>query len=183
MGGNDCKAVRKSGSDEPNMKKILVIGCPGSGKSTFSRALRDKTGISICHMDALYWNDDGTTADKEIFLNRLSEVMRREEWIIDGNYSSTLEWRMDACDTVFFLDYPVDVCLDGVEKRRGKARSDMPWIETAEDFEFTEFIKNFEKNQRPFVLETLEKHADKTVVVFHNRKEAEDYITSKMTRF
>ena len=86
------------------MKKIIVIGCPGSGKSTFSKALHKITDIPLCHLDMLFWNADKTTVEKHIFLNRLQRVMAGEQWIIDGNYASTLELRMQACDTVIFLD-------------------------------------------------------------------------------
>ena len=95
------------------MKKIIIIGCPGSGKSRFARELNKKTGIPICHLDLLYWNADKTTVEKSVFLERLGEVMQTHEWILDGNFSSTMEMRMAACDTVIFLDYPCDVCLDG----------------------------------------------------------------------
>ena len=114
------------------MKKIIVIGCPGSGKSTFARALHDKTGIPLYHLDMMYWNADKTTIEKSVFLERLSAVLEKDEWIIDGNYGSTMELRMAACDTVIFLDYPIEICLDGIKERRGKPRSDMPWIETEE---------------------------------------------------
>jgi len=93
------------------MKKVIVIGCPGSGKSTVSRALHNKTGIPLYHLDMMYWNADKTTAEKSVFLERLSTVLEKDEWIIDGNYGSTMELRMAACDTVIFLDYPLDVCL------------------------------------------------------------------------
>ena len=131
------------------MKRVIVIGCPGSGKSTFARALREKTGLPLYHLDQLFWNADKTTVEKRVFLDRLSRVLGEEEWILDGNYASTMERRLAACDTVFFLDYPLDVCLDGVKARRGKPRGDMPWIETEEDKEFIEFIKSFQKEQRP----------------------------------
>ena len=68
------------------MKKIIVIGCPGSGKSTFARALHNKTGIPLYHLDMMYWNADKTTVGKRAFLERLSAVLEREAWIIDGNY-------------------------------------------------------------------------------------------------
>ena len=72
------------------MKKIIVIGCPGSGKSTFSRALHNKTGIPLYHLDMMYWNSNKTTVEKFIFLERLSEALQKSEWIIDGNYNSTI---------------------------------------------------------------------------------------------
>ncbi len=91
------------------MKKIIVIGCPGSGKSTFARELHIKTGVPLYHLDMMYWNADKTIVEKSLFLERLSAVIEKHEWIIDGNYGTTMELRMAACDTVIFLDYPLDV--------------------------------------------------------------------------
>ena len=161
------------------MKKVIVIGCPGSGKSTVSRALHNKTGIPLYHLDMMYWNADKTTVEKSIFLERLSVVLEKNEWIIDGNYGSTMELRMAACDTVIFLDYPLDVCLDGIRERRGKPRSDMPWIETEEDAEFIEFIKSYNEQQKPKVLELLEKYGDKNIVIFKSREEADAFLNGE----
>ena len=86
------------------MKKIIVIGCPGSGKSHFSRELNAKTGIPLYHLDMMYWNIDKTSVEKSVFLDRLDSVMQKEKWIIDGNYASTMEMRISNSDTVIFLD-------------------------------------------------------------------------------
>ena len=161
------------------MKKVIVIGCPGSGKSTVSRALHNKTGIPLYHLDMMYWNADKTTAEKSVFLERLSTVLEKDEWIIDGNYGSTMELRMAACDTVIFLDYPLDVCLDGIKERRGKPRSDMPWIETEEDTDFIEFIKNYNEQQKPKVLELLEKYSDKNIIIFKGREQADTFLNGE----
>lgn len=158
------------------MNKIIVIGCPGSGKSTFSRKLSEKTEIPLYHLDMMYWNEDKTTVDKGIFLERLGAVLQKDEWIIDGNYTSTMEQRILACDTVIFLDYPLEICLDGVKSRQGKVRSDIPWIETEEDLEFIGFIKSFAKEQRPIIMDLLEKYSDKHIIVFNSREEASEYI-------
>ena len=161
------------------MKKVIVIGCPGSGKSTVSRALHNKTGIPLYHLDMMYWNADKTTVEKSVFLERLSVVLEKDEWIIDGNYGATMELRMEACDTVIFLDYLLDVCLDGIRERRGKPRSDMPWIETEEDSEFIEFIKNYNEQQKPKVLELLEKYSDKNIIIFKGREQADTFLNGE----
>ena len=161
------------------MKKIIVIGCPGSGKSTFSRALRNKTGIPLYHLDMMYWNADKTVVEKRVFLERLSAVLEKDEWIIDGNYSSTMELRMALCDTVIFLDYPLKICLDGINERFGKPRSDMPWIETEEDGEFIEFIKSYSEQEKPKVLELFTKHGDKNIVVFKSREQADEFLNGE----
>ena len=100
------------------MKKVIVIGCPGSGKSTFSKSLHRITGIPLFHLDMLFWNADKTTVEKSVFLDRLLKIFQNDEWIIDGNYASTMELRMQKCDTVIFLDYPLDVCLNGIKERK-----------------------------------------------------------------
>ena len=161
------------------MKKVIVIGCPGSGKSTVSRALHNKTGIPLYHLDMMYWNADKTTVEKKVFLERLSVVLEKDEWIIDGNYGSTMELRMAACDTVIFLDYPLDICLDGIRERRGKPRSDMPWIETEEDAEFTEFIKNYNEQERHKVLELFGKYSDKNIIIFKSREDADAFLNGE----
>lgn len=108
------------------MKKAMVIGCPGCGKSTFSRALHEAVGLPLYHLDMMYWNADRSKVPKSVFMKRLSDVMEKEAWIIDGNFTSTLELRLQACDTVFFLDYPLSVCLEGLQMRKGKERPVYP---------------------------------------------------------
>ena len=160
------------------MKRIMIIGCPGSGKSTFARALAKKTGLPLHYLDMMYWNPDRTTKPKEEFRAALRETVALDRWIIDGNYGSTLEIRMEACDTVIFLDYPPEVCLAGVEERRGKPRADMPWVETEPDLEFIEFIKKYNEESRPRVIELLEKYKEKNIIIFKSRSEADDYLRS-----
>ena len=86
---------------------------------------------------------------------------------------------MAACDTVIFLDYPLDVCLGGIKERRGKPRSDMPWIETEEDEEFIEFIKSYNEQQKPKVLELLKKYSDKNIIVLESREQADAFLNGE----
>lgn len=158
------------------MNKVIVIGCPGSGKSTFSRALHELTGLPLYHLDLLNWNSDKTTVNKNVFIERLKNIITLDSWIIDGNYGSTIELRLKECDTAFFLDYPVDVCIDGIKQRQGKTRSDMPWTETEDDEEFLEFIKNYNSQSRPNVLSLLEQYSEKEIVIFKSREEADKYL-------
>ena len=158
------------------MKKIMVIGCPGSGKSTFSRALHRKIGIPLYHLDMMYWNADKTTVEKSVFRERLAAVLEKNEWILDGNYASTMEQRLVACDTVFFLDYSLEVCLSGIRERKGKARSDMPWIETEDDAEFLNFIQNYSSQSKPLVMALLDQYREKDIFIFSSRAQADLYL-------
>lgn len=160
------------------MKKIIVIGCPGSGKSTFSRQLNARTDIPLFHLDMMYWNADRTIVARPLFLQRLSTAMQGEKWIIDGNYASTMEYRLQACDTVFFLDYPVSVCLDGVQQRKGKIRTDLPWTETdgEDDGRFVQYVKDFEIKGRLQIISLLEKYPDKEIHIFTDRSQAAEFL-------
>ena len=160
------------------MKKIIIPGCPGSGKSTFARALQKQTGLPLFYLDRMNWNPDRTTVEKDVFLERLQEVLSREEWILDGNYGSTIELRLQACDTAFFLDYPVEVCLDGIRERRGQVREDMPWVEgeREEDANFLKFIRAYPIQSRPKVLELLTRYPAKEIHIFRDRSEADAFL-------
>lgn len=158
------------------MRRVLVIGSPGSGKSTFARKLRELTGLPLVYLDRLQWNADRTVVDRSVFLARLEEALHQDAWIIDGNYAFALEKRLQACDTVFFLDFPVDLCLKGIEERRGTVRPDMPWVEEEEDPEFTEFVRRFPVETRPVILELLERYDHKEIHTFTSREAANDYL-------
>ncbi len=157
------------------MKKIIVIGCPGAGKSRFSRRLRDKTGLPLYHLDMIWHKPDRTNISREEFDRRLSEILEKDEWIIDGNYDRTLEMRLGVCDTVFLFDLPTKVCLEGAQSRIGKKREDLPWVEEEFDCEFSQWIIDFQKNIMPRTYSLLEKYKDKNIVIFKSRAEVDSF--------
>lgn len=168
--------------DREEMKRVIVIGCPGAGKSTFSRKLRDKTGLPLYYLDMIWHRPDRTNIPKEEFDARLAEILETECWIVDGNYSRTLEMRMKACDTVVLLDYPLEVCLAGAKERIRKKREDMPWVEEELDEEFRQWILEFPEKTLPQIYELLEKYREgRQVMIFHSRQEADDYFERKDT--
>ena len=106
----------------------------------------------------------------------MAELTACDRWIIDGNYLRTLEPRLARCDTVFFLDLPVEDCLAGVAARRGLPREDMPWVEEEPDEEFLQYIRDFPADQLPEILRLLEQYrAGRRVITFHSRAEAEAF--------
>jgi adenylate kinase family enzyme len=158
------------------MKKIIVIGCPGSGKTTFAEKLRDKIGIELFYLDAIWHRPDRTHISREEYDARLSEILALDFWIIDGNYSRTIECRMAACDTAFVFDLPVEVCLDGAISRLGKARYDMPWIDTELDPKLKKEIEEFPSKNLPNIYALLDKYSEKNVVIFKSREEADEFL-------
>ena len=131
------------------MKKVMVIGCPGAGKSTFARKLQELTGLPLYYLDMIWHKPDRTNISREEFDRRIREIVSQDAWIIDGNYNRTLELRMRECDTVFFLDYPLEVCLEGAASRIGNERVEIPWKEEEFDEEFLQLILFFPKDQMP----------------------------------
>ncbi len=158
------------------MERAIVIGCPGGGKSTFARSLAEKAGLPLHYLDMLFWSADKKEAEREVFRAQVAEILENPAWIIDGNYISSMEMRLEKCDTVFFLDYPTEVCLGGVEARMGKPRPDMPWIETEWDAEFKKYIEDFAVNTRPRIMALLEKHSEKEIYIFRTRAEAAEFL-------
>lgn len=159
------------------MKRTVVIGCSGSGKSVFSRKLRDTTGLSLYYLDMIWHKPDGTNISREEFDKQLDSIISRDSWIIDGNYQRTLETRIKACDTVFLFDLPTEICIEGALSRIGKKREDMPWFENELDPEFRQWIESFRANQLPEVYRLLEKYKNnREIVVFRTREQADKFI-------
>ena len=160
------------------MKKIIVIGCSGSGKTTFAEKLRDKIGIELFYLDAIWHRPDRTHISREEYDARLSEILALDSWIIDGNYSRTIETRMAACDTVLLFDLPVEVCLEGAISRLGKARYDMPWIDTELDPKLKRDIEEFPSKNLPAIYALLDKYSDKNITIFKSREEADEFLAN-----
>lgn len=158
------------------MLKIIVIGCPGAGKSTFSKKLKEVTNIPLYHLDMIWHKSDKTNISKEEFDLQLNNILKKESWIIDGNYQRTMEKRLKECDTVFLLDIPLKECLMGAENRIGKKREDIPWIETEFDEEFKQQICRFPKDSLPEIYQLLERYKDKNIIIFKSREEANNYL-------
>ena len=160
------------------MKKIIVIGCPGSGKTTFAEKLRDKLGLQLFYLDAIWHKPDRTHISREEYDARLAEILALDSWIIDGNYSRTIETRISACDTVFLFDLPVEVCIDGAISRLGKPRYDMPWIDTELDPRLKQEIEEFAIKNLPTIYTLIDKYkAGKTIIVFKSREAADGFLS------
>lgn len=171
------------------MKKILVIGSSGAGKSTFSRRLGEATALPVVHLDVLHWKPDWTEPDKAEWQKTVAEALKGSEWIIDGNFGGTMELRMQACDTIIFLDLPRALCVYRILKRvvtyHREKRPDMAeGCEEKFDWEFTKWVWNFPRDSRPKIERLLEKYGGtKTLIHLKSRKEVEDFFINYSKAF
>src|SRR4051795_3108849 len=111
------------------MKKIVLIGSGGSGKSTLARKLGEKLKINVLHLDSLFWKPGWVETPREEWIDTQQYFLKKECWIMDGNYGGTMDIRLNAADTIIFLDIPRTICVFRAFKRmlqyRNKTRPDM----------------------------------------------------------
>lgn len=165
------------------MNRVIIIGCGGSGKSTLARNLSEKTNLPVIHLDKIFWKEGWVNISREEFNILLKEELKKDKWIIDGNYDRTLKERLKACDTVIYLDYSRITCLLGVIKRvlssYGKSRADMAdGCPERFDLEFMKWIWNFNKNHRDDFYNILKAEREKSVYIFNNRKDCNKFLNS-----
>ena len=166
------------------MKKVLIIGGNGSGKSTFSKRLAKITNLPLCHLDSLYWTDGWTPRDKGEFISLLTAELEKPSWILDGNMKSTLETRLSYCDTVIYLDFSTMACVLGVIKRviknYGKSRDDMakncPEKFDNRTFTFLKSVLKFNKNNRANFYTAIASAPNVKLIVLKNRRQVNRYL-------
>ena len=157
-------------------ERIIILGCPGSGKSTFARSLHKQTGLPLIHLDNIWWTPDRTTIPREEFDVRLGEIIKGDRWILDGDYSRTYEIRFSACDTIVFLDFDEEECMGGITERLGRESDDIPWTRDELDSDLVEIVRKYHSVNRPRVLGLIEQYPEKNVFIFKTRAEADSWL-------
>lgn len=157
------------------MKKILIIGIPGSGKSTFANTLGKRLNREVIHLDKLYRKSGWIVAHtKDEWLNLIKNLVSQEQWIMDGNYTNTLDIRLAAADTIVFLNYNKITCLYrawlrchkpdpllGIDKAEGD-RNRLSW----------DLVKKIITYPRKEVLQKIEEMNERKVFIAKNDREA-----------
>ncbi len=167
------------------MKRILIIGNAGAGKTTFAKALAKKACLPLIHLDQLYWQGNWETVSREEFDHKLQAELEKPEWIIDGNFSRTLPHRLNYCDTLFYLDYPTWVCLAGITKRIftywGKSRPDMggncPERFDKNKLSLYKGVLQYNRRHRAAYQKLLQEAKSVNVITFRSRKQAKNYLS------
>lgn len=158
---------------EFSYKKIIVIGCSGAGKTTFSKKLAQITDIPLYHLDSFYWKEDATHIPRCELIKKQKAVFKADKWIIDGNFRNSLEMRVKESELIYFFDIPKDVCVQGVINRN--SRDELPCDLPVND-KLIGFIENFERDVKPLILNLFDKYSDKMIITFHSRDEADEYL-------
>jgi len=169
------------------MRRIMVIGCCGAGKSTLARRLHEITKLDLYHLDQYYWKPNWQESETEEWVEKTKELAQKEEWIIDGNYGSSMDIRLERADTVLFLTLPTYKALYRVISRTlkywGKVRPDMTeGCPERFDMEFLHYVMIFNIKQRPGILKKLNNLPDQTKVhVLKNSSEIDVYLQNLIT--
>ena len=163
------------------MDRVLIIGNAGAGKSTFAKALAQKTKLPLVHLDKLYWCGNWEHISREEFDKLLAVELEKPRWIMDGNYDRTLTLRLERADTVIYLDYSRWVCLRRWIKRVvtnwRKVRPDMaPGCAEWFDPEFAGWIWNFNKAKREKYHDLLAEQTGKTVYIFKKPRQLKKFL-------
>jgi len=167
------------------MQRVLVIGSGGAGKSTFAVRLGQRTGLPVVHLDREHWQPGWIEPAPDAWKATIVRLVAGERWILDGNFGSSLEQRLAACDTVVFMDMPRLQCVWRVLLRRlrhrGRARADMtPGCNEKLSLDFLWWIWTYPALRRPSVLQRLERlRGDQTAVVLRSDAEVERFLASQ----
>src|SRR5947209_11376111 len=165
------------------MRRIMIVGSGWAGKSTFARRLGALLEIPVIYLDVEHWRPGWVEPPKDEWRRKVEELIAGDEWVIDGNYSGTLDVRLDACDTAIFLDLPRAVCVWRVLKRaltfRNATRPDMAeGCREKIDFAFLWWIWSYPSRTRPKVLKRLGQHGPgRKVVRLRSRAEVEEFLS------
>ena len=100
-----------------DMKRIMIIGSPGSGKTTLAKELAKKTKLPLVHLDHLYWLPGFVKRADDDFLELVMQACKQDAWIMDGNSISHLAERIPFADTIIFLDISRKTCMWRIIKR------------------------------------------------------------------
>lgn len=165
------------------MQRVLVIGPGGAGKTTVAVALAELRGLPLVHLDALYWRTGWQASPADEWERVVDTAIAAPRWVMDGNYGGTLRKRVQAADTIVFLDLPRIICILRVLRRRlayaGRSRPSMPvGCPERVTLEFLRWIWTYRARRRPTVLNLLkEVGAEKRIVVLRSRREVQHYLS------
>ena len=164
-------------ADSP--RRWLLLGSGGSGKSTLARALAARLDLPLVHLDREYWRAGWDPTPKPEWRARVEELAGRDAWVMDGNYSGTLDIRMPRADVVVLLDLNPVLCLWRITKRRwlDPHRTDIPEdCPDRLDLEFLHWVASYRWRSLPRVRKRIAENPHLKVFVLRSRKEVRHFL-------
>ena len=105
------KAQEPSSTSTNRLKRIVVVGDSGAGKTVLAQQLAQRLHLSHIELDALFWEPNWKQATPEVFRQRVIQALYADCWVVDGNYSSVSDLTWAQADTVVWLDYGLGTIL------------------------------------------------------------------------
>lgn len=173
---------------ELDFSRVSVIGCPGSGKTTFTNELGAILGREVVHLDKLLWGANWQMLPYEQRKVIHDDLIYADSWLIDGMWKSHLPERLDRTTLVVFLDYKRRVSMWRAIKRRikyrGKQRDDIAegCLEKLDNY-FLHYIWTFRSKSRPLILQQLSDRPNLAVVTLSTPKQTEYFLQLLHTFF
>lgn len=169
-----------------NVNRIVVVGGPGTGKSTLTRNLGKDLNLPIYHLDGLCHLANWEKRDRNERDKMILEKTNEPKWVIDGTYKATFEERVKKSDLIIFLNYSTIARLKGIFSRyfemRGQERPEIPGCKEKMSLQFLKFAINWDKKSGNFVKDILEKNQDKKVIVFKKRKQLNSWYETEFNK-
>src|SRR5271168_5460584 len=93
------------------MRRVLVVGCAGAGKTTFARRLGETLALPVINLDFHFWRPGWQTPERQAWREQLTALVAMPAWVMEGNYINTFDIRMPRADSLVWLDYPRGICM------------------------------------------------------------------------
>lgn len=165
------------------MKRVLIVGISGTGKTRFANKLGEKLQLPVIHLDSIFWREDWVEEDERIVEHKIAREVAKKAWIIEGYIEPLSAERVKAADTIIFLDYPGSTALrGGIErsiKHRKTPRPEMP-TGNVDSFGYGFLRSLYRRDERPEIEKAIQ--GSQKLIRLKSRRATNKYLNSILTK-